>query len=45
VTISRELPSGEMRTRNGGDKDRDLDRRERNKEKRKEMKGCQSCGE
>lgn len=45
VTISRELPAEEMRTRNGGDKDRDLDGKERNKEKRKEMKGCQSYGE
>jgi len=34
-----------MRTRNGGDKDRNLDGKERNKEKRKEMKGCQSYGE
>lgn len=28
-----------------GDKDRDLDGKERNKEKRKEMKGCQSYRE
>jgi len=31
--------------RNEGDKDRDLDGKERNKEKRKEMKGCQSYRE
>lgn len=44
MTVSRELPEKETRTRNE-DKDRDINGKERNEEKKKEMKGCQSYGE
>lgn len=44
MTVSRESPAKGTRTRNE-DKDGDINGKERNEEKKKEMKGCQSYTE